>query len=120
VFPFDGLRPAEICDYYGDMLTADRTHWSRNAAAIFEWRIGYLFDCGDTGGCLAALISLNQVFTDRYLEFRVLRQRHSDRIADAVFEKCPDADGRFDASVFAVAGFRNAQVKRIAYAELFI
>ena len=53
----------------------------------------------------SAGISFHQVLANRYLEFRIFRQRNTDRIPDAIFHQGADADGRFDPAVFAVTGF---------------
>ena len=61
-------------------------------------------------------VALHQHAAHRHLGFRLFRQADTHGVSEAIFEQGADAQGGFDASVFAVAGFRDAQMERKRHA----
>ena len=78
----------------------------------------------EVGGCFARnegmAAALRHVFCQMirhgYFALGIFRKAHAQRVADAVGQQCADACRALDAPVLALAGFRNAEVKREIHA----
>ena len=57
--------------------------------------MGNFFDCRNGLIRLPVRITRHDILTNRYFKFGIFCQGYPDRIADAVFQKGTDADGRF-------------------------
>ena len=54
---------------------------------------------------------VHQFAGNGYFRFGSFTQRYTDGVAQPVRQQGPDAKGRLDASVFAIAGFGHAEVQ---------
>ena len=85
---------------------------------FFGYRTG-VFNCYGRFLHRSVTNARGNIFTKFYshgnLLLRIFSERHSDCIAYAMRKNRTYAYGTFDASIFAISGFRHAQVERVVH-----
>ena len=68
---------------------------------------------------LTPSVALHKHSAHRHFSFWFLCQADPNGVAESVLQQCADAQGRFDAAVFAVAGLGHPEMKGKGHVFLF-
>ena len=98
-------------NHHRHMLAADVVDFPARPAAVVEG-VQVVVDGRDGFVTVARGVSLHEHPSHRHFSFWFFGQAHPHRVAEAVLQEGADAQGGFDPAVFAVAGFRHAQMQR--------
>ena len=98
------------------------SHGSFQLQGLPVWSIHHQRDgvILNAGLCLLAQADtfrneVHQLAGHRNLTLRLFRETDTDSVTNALSQQSPDADGRFDTTVFSLSGFRHAKMQGIVH-----